>query len=77
MISTSYRLLNPVYCSLNNNAPKKTIKIPPKKEALRKKLKYALMYCDVESTNYKNNKPLCDYLWDEVNELAQDIKNNT
>lgn len=74
MISTSYRLLNPVYCSLPT--PKKTIKIPPKKEALGKKLKYALMYCDVESINYKNNKPLCDYIWEEVDELAEEIKNN-
>ena len=66
------------YCSTNNNnnVPKRTIKIPPKKVELGKKLKFALFYCDIESANYRKNKEVCDIIWDEVDNLAKEIKDN-
>lgn len=72
------KLIPSVFCAVtNNNKSEKPIAIPPtnKKEELGKKLKFALMTCDVQSNHYKLNKTYCDTIWDEVDDIAKEHNN--
>jgi len=50
--------------------------IPSKKEVLGYKLKFALMKCDPYGDIYKRNEVLCEAIWDDIEKLRIEIKDD-
>ena len=50
--------------------------IPSKKEVLGYKLKFAFMNCDPHGDIYKRNEVLCEAIWDDIEKLHIEIKDD-
>lgn len=67
-----FAINNIVLCS-THSYKKSTVHNPTKKH-LSSKLKYALQNCNVQTEQYEMNKDTCNVIWDEVDALARQLK---